>query len=114
MQTVEELLTKFLEGYWLPTRFGYDIRKAQLSSLVLTNQLSREDALKIISRPPLTEDESKELFSLVAKKLEVSEEQLKEWHDLPRNTLKYKNSKWLYKIGEKFFLLFGKDKLIRK
>ena len=30
----EDLLTKFIEGWWLPTRFNYDIRKAQLSSLV--------------------------------------------------------------------------------
>ena len=37
----EYLLTKFLEGYWLPTRFGYDIRKAQLSSLVITGQMTR-------------------------------------------------------------------------
>lgn len=110
----EDLLTKFLEGYWLPTRFGYDIRKAQLSSLVLTHQMTREEALKIISQPSLTEKESKELFSMVAQKLQVSEEQLMEWHDMPRNTRTYKNSKWLYKLGEKLFLLVGKDKLIRK
>lgn len=110
----EDLLTKFLEGYWLPTRFGYDIRKAQLSSLVLTKQMTREEALNILSCPPLTDEESKELFALVANKLEISEELLMEWHNLPRNTTKYKNSKWLYKLGEKMFLLFGKDKLIRK
>ena len=110
----EDLMTKFLEGYWLPTRFGFDIRRAQLSSLVLTKQLTREEALKILSQPPLTEEESKELFTAVAKKLEISEEELRKYHDMPLTTRKYKNNNWLYKIGEKFMLTIGKDQLIRK
>ena len=36
---------QILEGYWLPTRFNYD-EKDQLSSLILTNQISRENASK--------------------------------------------------------------------
>ncbi|MBO5851486.1 MAG: N-acetyl sugar amidotransferase, partial [Clostridia bacterium] len=69
----EDMLTKFIEGWWLPTRFGVDIRKAQLSSLILTGQMTREDALKILETPPLTEAESKQLFSAVAEKLQISE-----------------------------------------
>ena len=76
--------------------------------------MSRDEALDILSRPPLSEEEAKELFSLVARKLEVSEEQLKEWHSMPKSTRVYKNSKWLYRFGEKLFMLMGKDKLIRK
>ena len=110
----EDLLTKFLEGYWLPIRFGYDIRKAQLSSIVLTNQMSREEALNILTTPPLTEEESRELFSAVAKKLEISEEELMKYRDMPKCTNQYKNNKWMYSFGEKFMLAIGKDKLIRK
>ena len=110
----EDLMTKFLEGYWLPTRFGYDIRKAQLSSLVLTNQMTREEALNILSNPPLTEEESKKLFSEVAEKLEISEDELMKYHDMPKCNHQYKNSNWLYNLGEKFMLAIGKDKLIRK
>ena len=110
----EDLLTKFLEGYWLPTRFGYDIRKAQLSSLILTKQMSREEALNKLNNPPCTEKECKEMFKAVAEKLQISEEELMRYHDMPKCTRIYKNSKWLYQIGEKIFLLFGKDKLIRK
>lgn len=110
----ENLLTKFLEGYWLPTRFGYDIRKAQLSSLVLTKQMSREEALNKLKYPPCTEEDSKEMLSAVAKKLQISEEELMKYHDMPRCSRTYKNSKWLYQIGEKIFLFLGKDKLIRK
>ena len=54
----EDLLTKFLEGYWQPTRFGHDIRRAQLSSLVVTGQMTRTEALSILEQPSLTEQES--------------------------------------------------------
>ena len=37
----ESRFTTFYEGYWLPTRFGYDTRKVQFSSLILTGQMSR-------------------------------------------------------------------------
>ncbi len=79
----EDLLTKFIEGWWLPTRFGYDIRKAQLSSLVVTGQMTRDEALAILSEPPLTEEESKELFAQVAEKLQISEDELMRYHQLP-------------------------------
>ena len=71
----EDLLTKFLEGWWSPTRFGHDIRRAQLSSLVVTGQMTRKEALKILEQPPLTEEEGKKLFQEVAKRLEISEEE---------------------------------------
>ena len=36
----ESLITKFLEGWWYPKRFGYDVRNHQLSSLVVTGQMT--------------------------------------------------------------------------
>lgn len=91
-------MTKFLEGWWTPTRFGHDIRRAQLSSLVVTGQMTREEALEILSKPPITEDESKALFTEVAKRLEISEEELMALHDMPECTDKFKSQ-------EKFMLL---------
>lgn len=110
----EDLLTKFLEGWWLPTRFGYDIRKAQLSSLVVTGQMSREEALEILKTPPLSEEESKELFSQVAEKLKISEEELMSYYNLPKKYLKYKNNEWAFKIGIKLYTILGLDKRIRQ
>ncbi|MBR5438681.1 MAG: N-acetyl sugar amidotransferase [Clostridia bacterium] len=110
----ENLLTKFIEGWWLPSRFGLDIRKAQLSSLILTGQMTREEALKILEQPPLTEEESKQLFSMVAEKLQISEEELMQYHDQPKVYKKYKNKSWAFDIGIKIFTLLGLDKRIRK
>lgn len=110
----EDLLTKFLEGWWLPTRFGYDIRKAQLSSLVVTGQMSREEALETLKTPPLSEEESKELFSQVAEKLKISEEELMSYYNLPKKYLKYRNNEWAFKIGIKLYTILGLDKRIRQ
>ncbi len=110
----EDLLTKFIEGWWLPTRFGYDIRKAQLSSLVVTGQMSREEALDVLSRPPLTEEEVKELFVQVADKLEISEDELMHYHDMPIVYRRYRNNAWAFRLGIKLYTLLGLDKRIRK
>ena len=110
----ENLLTKFLEGYWQPTRFLHDMRRPQLSSLVITNQMTREEALKILEKPPLSEEESKKLFSDVSKKLNISEEELKKFHELPECKEKFKSQKWLYNFGIRLFEMLGIEKRIRQ
>ncbi len=110
----EDLITKFLEGWWQPTRFGHDIRRAQLSSLVVTGQMTRDEALKILEQPPLTEEESKELFSEVAKRLEISEEELMKFHEMPECTEKFKSQEKLYNFGIRLYEKLGLEKRIRK
>lgn len=110
----EDLITKFLEGWWQPTRFGHDIRRAQLSSLVITGQMSRDEALKILKQPPLSEEESKALFSEVAKRLEISEEELMKFHDMPECKEKFKSQEKLYNIGIKIYEKLGLERRIRK
>lgn len=110
----EDLLTKFLEGYWQPSRFGHDIRRAQLSSLIITGQMTREEALKILENPPLSEEESKKLFTAVAKKLNISEEELMKYHEMPECKEKFKSQKGLYQFGIKLFEKLGLEKRIRE
>lgn len=110
----EDLLTKFLEGWWAPTRFGHDIRRAQLSSLVVTGQMTREEALLILEKPPVTEEEGRELFTEVAKRLEISEKELMEFHDMPECTEKFKSQEKIYNLGIKLYEALGIEKRIRK
>lgn len=110
----EDLLTKFLEGYWAPTRFGHDIRRAWLSTLVITEQMTRDEALQILEEPPLSEDESKKLFSEVARRLEISEEELMKFHDMPECKEKFENNAWMFRIGVKLYETLGLEKRIRK
>ena len=110
----EDLITKFLEGWWQPTKFGHDIRRAQLSSLVVTGQLTRDEALKILETPPLKELEAKELFTEVAKKLEISEDELYNLYNLPECTQKFKSQEKIYDLGIKLYEILGIEKRIRK
>ena len=110
----EDELTKFIEGWWLPTRFGVDIRKAWFSSLVITGQMTREEALEELQKPPITEDEAMKLFKSVANKLNITEEELWELHRLPKVYRRYRNNAWAYKIGIKLYNLLGLEKRIRK
>lgn len=47
----ESIFTRFYQGYILPNKFGIDKRRAHLSTLVCSGQLTRESALEQISSP---------------------------------------------------------------
>jgi N-acetyl sugar amidotransferase len=72
----ESRFTRFYEGYWLPTKFGYDKRRAHFSSLILTGQMSRAEALERIGSPPYDPETMEDDFEYVATKLDVSVEEL--------------------------------------
>lgn len=51
----ENIYTRWYQGWFLPTRFGYDKRKTHLSSLVCSGQITRAQALAELLRPPYDE-----------------------------------------------------------
>ena len=112
----ESLITKFLEGWWYPKRFGYDVRNHQLSSLVVTGQMTRDKAIEILSKPSVTEEEGREMFKQVAEFLRISEEELQSYFDMPFGKFEdYKHgNSWLIKFGVKVMFLLGKEKRVRK
>ena len=110
----EDLLTKFLEAWWLPTKFGYDIRKSQLSSLVLTGQMTREEAINILKEKPVSDDEAKEMFSEVAKRLQITEDELMGLYKLPKCNIKFKSNRKIYTFGIRLYEKLGLEKRIRK
>ena len=69
----ESLFTKFFQNYWLPMKFGYDKRKPHLSSLIVSGQMTREEALIEAGRPLYDEKELKDDKEYIAKKLGVSD-----------------------------------------
>lgn len=73
----ESLFTKFFQSYYLPVKFGYDKRKAHLSSLILAGQISRDDALKSLEVAPFDENSIDDEIEFVAKKLDFSVDELK-------------------------------------
>lgn len=98
----ESNFTRFFEGFWLPTRFGYDMRRNQFSSLILSNQLDRNQALEMLESPPLNDDEVMADFSYVASKLEISVDELWHYHAMEKKFYwDYRNQDFLISLGEK-------------
>ena len=97
----ESRFTRFYEGYWLPSRFGYDMRRNQLSSLILSGQITRDDALDILTIPPISDHDIKIEFQFIADKLDFSYDELKSLHDLPlKFYYDFKNASKLFDFGE--------------
>ena len=71
----ESIFTRFYEGYWLIKKFGFDKRRAHFSSLILTNQLKRRDALEILKNPPYNEEEALKDLEYIAFKLGISKDE---------------------------------------
>lgn len=111
----ESRFTRFYEGYWLPTRFGYDTRRVQYSSLILTGQMSREEALERLKQPaydPATIDED---FEYIATKLGISVQELRSYHEMPLKTYKdYNNQEWLFDLGAKTLKALGIERAVKR
>lgn len=111
----ESRFTKFYEGYWLPKKFGYDTRKVQYSSLILTGQMTREDALEKLKCEAIPEADAKHDFEYVATKLGISNEELQMYFDQPNKTFKdYPNQEAMFTIGAKVLKLFGVERSIKR
>ena len=96
----ESRFTRFYEGYWLPTKFGYDTRKVQFSSLILTGQMTREQALAKLAEPSYDEKLIHQDFEYVATKLGITVEELQGYLYAPNKSYRdYRSQSWVYDIG---------------
>jgi hypothetical protein len=92
----------------LPKKFGYEKRKAHFSSLILTGQMTREEALDRISRPEMDEQFLRQEFEYVANKLDLTVSELQQIFEGKNKTYKdYKNKKWLIGFGAKVMTALG-------
>ena len=111
----ESIFTKFFEGYWLPVRFGYDTRKLQYSSLILTGQMTREEALERLKEPSYNPETIANEFKYIATKLNITEEELSSYMDAPKKTYKdYKNRESMFILGARILQALGVERLIKR
>ena len=107
----ESRFTRFYEDYWLPRKFGYEKRRAHFSSLILTGQMTREEALDRISRPELSEEFLQKEFEYVANKLDLTKAELQEIFEGPNKTYNdYKNKMGIIKLGAQVMQKLGMEK----
>ena len=72
----ENIFTRWYEGYYLPEKFGYDKRRCYYSSLILTGQMTRDEAISQIANPPYSEKQGQEDKEYIAKKIGISIEEM--------------------------------------
>ncbi|MBN1251716.1 MAG: N-acetyl sugar amidotransferase [Bacteroidales bacterium] len=65
----ESIFTRFYQGYILPQKFGIDKRKAHLSNLICSGQITKEEALKELENPNYDKAQCQEDKEFVLKKL---------------------------------------------
>ena len=107
----ESRFTRFYESYWLPKKFGFDTRKVQYSSLILTNQMTRKEALEKLKSPAYDPETIHQDFQYIATKLAISVEELQSYMDAPNKTYKdYKSQDNIYNIGAKVMRFIGLEK----
>ena len=68
----ESLFTKFFQNYYLPEKFGFDKRRPHLSSMILSGQLSREEAVVSLEEPLYTPSELEVDLNYFCKKLGIT------------------------------------------
>lgn len=107
----ESRFTRFYEDYWLPRKFGYEKRRAHFSSLILTNQMTRDEALARISKPEMSEEFLKQEFEYVANKLGLTVSELQVLFEGGNKTFHdYRNKRGLIGLGAKAMKILGLEK----
>ncbi|MFZ5704567.1 MAG: N-acetyl sugar amidotransferase [Pseudomonadota bacterium] len=107
----ESRFTRFYESYWLPERFGYDVRKVQYSSLILTGQMTREEAVERLKAPSYDKATIATEIEFVASKLDISVDELNGYMALPKRSFRdFRSQQHIYKMGARAMRLLGMER----
>ncbi|MGA1600529.1 MAG: N-acetyl sugar amidotransferase [bacterium] len=111
----ESRFTKFYEGYWLPQRFGFDTRRVQFSSLILTEQMTREEALQRLEKPAYDPALIGHEFEYIATKLKISVDELQHYLTMPKKFYwDYRNQERFFRAGAQILKLMGLETSIKR
>lgn len=79
----ESQFTKLFQNYYLPARFGYDKRRPHLSSLIVSGQITREEAMTKLAEPLYQPNELEIDITYFCKKLRITRKQFDELMKIP-------------------------------
>lgn len=69
---LENTLTKFIQTYWFYHKFGVDKRRSHLSSMIISGQLNREEALAELKLPIYDDNEMQKEIKNICHILNIS------------------------------------------
>jgi N-acetyl sugar amidotransferase len=103
---LENRFTAFYHSYFMPKRFGKDLRLLGYSALIRTGQMTREEGVRLMREPPYLEPE---LLEYVKKRLGFNDEQFDHIMNIPKKTYRdYKTYKHTFEKMRPFFWLMAK------
>ena len=107
----ESRFTRFYEDYWMPRKFGFHKRRAHFSSLIMTGQMTRDEALERLSKPEMDEHFLRQEFEYVANKLDLTVTELQDIFEGENKTYRdYKNKRWFIGVGANVMRRLGLER----
>jgi N-acetyl sugar amidotransferase len=107
----ESIFTKFYQAYILPEKFGIDKRKAHLSNLVFSGQITKAEALEELGKPLYQQDELAADTEYVCKKFGITTDEFRAIMKLPIRPHSYFRSDMA--IKRKWMRLLERTKPVR-
>ena len=95
----------------MPKKFGYDKRKCYFSSLILTEQMKRDEAIRILEEDPYPESEALADMQYIEKQLGLAEGELELIMKEEGKTYQdYKSSRTLIRMAIRIAKALGIEK----
>jgi len=108
----ESMFTKFYQAYILPEKFKIDKRKAHLSTLICSGQMTKKEALQELEKPLYDPQELKADKEYVLKKFGLSEKEFEAIMQLP--VKKHEDFKTDTQLKDRYMNLLRKTEKIRR
>lgn len=109
---LENVFTAFVQLYWLPKKFNVDKRSSHLSSMIISGQMTREEALKEYSEPIYDENMMDEYIAIIKQKTNISDKEFEEIMKAPAHshddykketdTILYKSQRLMWHVIKRF------------
>lgn len=111
----ESRFTQFYESYWLPERFCFDPRRVQFSSLILTGQMTRDEAISKLEIPAFDPATIGQDFDYVATKLGISSDEFNHYFSIPKKFYwDYKNQETMFNAGARILKAIRLESSIKR
>ncbi len=97
----ESVFTKFMQTYYLYKKFGVDKRKSHFSSMIISGQMTRNNALKELESMPYEEISIKEDIKFICDKLGITIDEMFSLINLPskhHNEYEISYNLWIYPL----------------
>lgn len=97
----ESIFTRFYQGYILPRKFNVDKRKLHLSTLIMTNQMTRLEALTLLHESPYPDPSvEKSDLKYFLSKMDLSEQDFAQYiSQKEQSHSRFRSEIWMFKFA---------------